>query len=142
MREHVRNTAAELKLPFGEREKTYNSRLAQELGKWAEEKGQGDPFHRAVFKAYFADTKNIAKIPVLVDLAGSVGLDRKEAGTVLSSRAYRDSVDADWSLSAAKGITSIPTFMLNQYKLVGAQPYEMLERLMEVSGVRKKNEVE
>ncbi len=141
MRERVRNTAAQLKLPFAEREKTYNSRLAQELGKWAEEKGRGDPFHRAVFQAYFAEAKNIAKIPVLVELAGSVGLDPVAVREVLASRAYREAVDADWSLSAARGITAVPTFMLNQYKLVGAQPYEMLERLMEVNGVGKKSEM-
>lgn len=32
-------------LPFGERTMTYNSRLAQELGKWAEEMDAGDCFH-------------------------------------------------------------------------------------------------
>jgi predicted DsbA family dithiol-disulfide isomerase len=31
------------------RKKTYNSRLAQELGKWAETKGKGDEYHDAVF---------------------------------------------------------------------------------------------
>ncbi|MCP4688650.1 MAG: hypothetical protein GY859_11410, partial [Desulfobacterales bacterium] len=31
----LRETAADLGLPFGSRGKSYNSRLAQELGKWA-----------------------------------------------------------------------------------------------------------
>jgi hypothetical protein len=31
----LKKVAEELGLPFGERKKTYNSRLAQELGKWA-----------------------------------------------------------------------------------------------------------
>jgi len=49
-------------------------------------------------------------------------------------------VDADWSLSQEKGITAVPTFVMNQDKLVGAQPYEMLERLMEANGVKRRSE--
>jgi predicted DsbA family dithiol-disulfide isomerase len=39
---------------------TYNSRLAQELGKWVETRGKGDQYHDAVFQAYFVDGKNLA----------------------------------------------------------------------------------
>jgi predicted DsbA family dithiol-disulfide isomerase len=77
MMRRLRKTAADLRLPFGQRERTYNSRLAQELGLWAESKSKGDVFHMAVFKAYFVDGKNIAKIPVLLDLAASVSLAKK-----------------------------------------------------------------
>jgi len=48
--------------------------LAQEMGKWAEEKGKGDEFHDAVFRTYFADGKNIAKKDVLLEMAKKVGL--------------------------------------------------------------------
>ena len=60
MMRHLKKTAADLGLPFGKREKTYNSRLAQELGLWAESKNKGDEFHAAAFRAYFVDGKNIA----------------------------------------------------------------------------------
>jgi len=140
MMHNLRKTAADLGLPLGERKKTYNSRLAQELGLWAESKNKGDAFHTAAFKAYFVDGKNIGKIPVLVDLAASVELPREEAAAVLATRAFKAAVDADWSLSQEKGITAVPTFVMNQDKLVGAQPYEMLERLMEANGVKRRSE--
>ena len=133
----LKNKAAELGLPLGERKKTYNSRLAQELGIWAESKNRGDAFHMAAFKAYFVDCKNIAKIPVLLDLAASAGLLREEAETVLSTRAFKDAVDEDWAISKAMGVTAVPTFVINQDKLVGAQPYETLEKFMAVNGVKK-----
>jgi len=38
----LKNAADAEGLPWGTRKMTYNSRLAQELGKWAEEKGRGD----------------------------------------------------------------------------------------------------
>ena len=133
----LRNKAAELGLPLGERKKTYNSRLAQELGIWAESKNRGDAFHMAAFKAYFVDCKNIAKIPVLLDLAVSAGLPREEAEAVLSTRAFKDPVDEDWAISKAMGVTAVPTFVINQDKLVGAQPYETLEKFMAANGVKK-----
>ena len=101
---------------------------------------KGDVFHMAAFKTYFVDGKNIAKIPVLVDLAASVELPGKEAAEVLETRAFKAAVDADWNLSREKGITAVPTFVMNQDKLVGAQPYEMLAKLMEAHGVKKRKE--
>ena len=134
----LKTKAAELGLPFGERKKTYNSRLAQELGIWAESKNRGDAFHMAAFKAYFVDGKNIAKIPVLLDLTASAGLPHEEAATVLSTRAFKEPVDEDWAISKAKGVTAVPTFVINQDQLVGAQPYEILEKCMSVNGVKRK----
>jgi predicted DsbA family dithiol-disulfide isomerase len=139
MKDHVKKAADESGLPFVDREKTFNSRLAQELGKWAEGKEKGDPFHHAVFKAFFADGINIAKIPALMDIAASVGLPREESGAVLVKRAFKADVDEDWSLSQKNGITAVPTIVMNNERLVGAQPYEMLERFMEVNGVKKRS---
>jgi predicted DsbA family dithiol-disulfide isomerase len=134
----LKKVAGELGLPWGERTMTYNSRLAQELGKWTESKGKGDEFHDAVFRAYFADGKNIATADVLTGLATAVGLPAKEAGETLQTRAFRESVDADWALSARWGISAVPTFMLDRQTLVGAQPYEALEKLLLDNGVNRK----
>ena len=74
MMTRLRKVANEVGLPLGKRERTFNSRLAQELGKWAESEGKGYQFHNAVFRAYFVDGKNIGKTPVLVDIAESLSL--------------------------------------------------------------------
>lgn len=138
MMTRLREVADEAGLPLGKREKTFNSCLAQELGKWAESKGKGDLFHNAVFRAYFVDGKNIGKIPVLAELAGSVGLPAEEAREVLESRAFKQAVDQDWSRSHAMGVTAVPTFVMNSQTAVGAQPYEALEQLIKASGVRRR----
>ena len=138
MKLHLKNTAEQFGLPFGDRKKTFNSRLAQELGLWAESKNRGDEFHKAAFRAYFAEGKNIAKAPVLLELAETAGLPRHEAQWVLDSRAFKPQVDEDWTLSREKGIKAVPTFIINGHRVVGAQPYEKLERLMEESGIKKR----
>ena len=138
MRDRVKQAADEAGLPFADRLKTYNSRLAQELGKWAESNDKGDLFHRAIFKAYFADCVNIAKIPVLVEIAESVGLPREEAESVLLKSTFKAEVDEDWMVSQKNGITAVPTFIMNKDRLVGAQPYEALEKIMDANGVKKR----
>jgi predicted DsbA family dithiol-disulfide isomerase len=134
----LRKVAQELGLPLGDRQKTYNSRLAQELGKWAEEKGKGEEFHNAVFRAYFVDGINIAKIEELASLAKTVGLSEQEAKKVLEVRTHKEAVDSDWKRSRQLGITAVPTFVINQKAAVGAQPYEVLEQFLEENKIKKK----
>jgi predicted DsbA family dithiol-disulfide isomerase len=121
-------------LPYGQRTRTYNSRLAQELGKWADTQPGGERLHDALFRTYFVDNKNIGDIDTLVDIASSVGLSAEAARQVLETRQFQAAVDADWQRSRAFGITGVPTFVANGRGVVGAQPYEVLERLVLVAG--------
>jgi len=135
---HLNRTAKDLGLPFGKREKTYNSRLAQELGKLAEKQGCGQQFHMAAFRAYFADGLNIGLQETLVELGTSIGLSAKQVLEVLEKRTFEEAVDKDWMRSYQLGVKAVPTFMINGMSLVGAQPYEKLVQLMEGSGVVKR----
>jgi predicted DsbA family dithiol-disulfide isomerase len=117
-------------LPYGPRTHTYNSRLAQEVAKWAETKLGGEGIHDALFKAYFVDGRNIGDLAVLVDVARSVGLPASEAADVLKERRYRASVDADWAKSREYGVTGVPTFVSGGHGVVGAQPYETLVQFL------------
>jgi predicted DsbA family dithiol-disulfide isomerase len=130
--------AREEGLPFGPRDKTYNSRLAQELGKWAESKGKGQAYHDAVFRAYFAEGRNIGKLPELLVLADSLSLPVEEARMVLEERPFKDLVDADWQRSYRMGVQAVPTFFLTGQLLVGAVPYEALEKFLIDSSVSKR----
>jgi predicted DsbA family dithiol-disulfide isomerase len=118
-------------LPFNaERNMSYNSRLAQELSKWGESQGKSDEIHDALFRAYFVDVRNIGKAEVLAKIAEENGLPADEATDVLLSRKYKDAVDDDWRRCAAYGVNAVPTFLAGRYLMVGAQPYEELERLI------------
>ena len=117
-------------MPFGDRKMTFNSRLAQELGKWAEQMGKGQAFHDAVFRAYFADGRNIAQTNILVDIAASVGLDTAEAQDVIAARTFKEAVDIDWTRAYESGVTAVPTFLMNGQTLVGAQRFKALADFM------------
>jgi predicted DsbA family dithiol-disulfide isomerase len=134
---HLARTAKDLGLPFGKREKTYNSRLAQELAKLAEMQGCGEQFHMAAFRAYFVDGLNIGLRSTLMELGTTIGLSAEQVLEVLEKRTFEEAVDQDWRRSYQLGVKAVPTFMINGMSLVGAQPYEKLVQLMEAGGVAK-----
>jgi len=126
-------------LPYGKRTHSYNSRLAQELGKWADAQPGGEAIHDALYRAYFVDSRNIGDPDILVEIAEAVGLDGAEARKVIAERRFKDAVDADWAKSHAYGVTGVPTFVAARYGVVGAQPYEALAQLVERAGAAKRS---
>ncbi len=121
-------------LPYGRRTHTYNSRLAQELGAWADTQPGGEAIHDALYKAYFVDARNIGDADVLFEIVEAVGLSVDAAREALDSGGFKDAVDADWAKSRATGVTGVPTFVAGGYGVVGAQPYEAIEKLIKEVG--------
>ena len=126
-------------LPYGKRTHSYNSRLAQELGKWADTQPGGGAIHDALYRAYFVEARNIGDPEILIEIAEKVGLDGVEARKVIAERRFKDAVDADWQKSAAYGVTGVPTFVAARYGVVGAQPSEALVQLVEKAGAAKRS---
>jgi len=117
-------------LPYGDRKMTFNSRLAQELGAWADTQPGGEAIHDALFRAYFVDGRNIGDLAVLVEIAASVGLPADQAREVIEKRIYQAAVDSDWEKSRQYGVTGVPTFVAGGSGVAGAQLYEALEQLV------------
>jgi len=125
-------------LPYARRTHTYNSRLAQELGKWADTQPGGEAIHDLLYRAYFVDGINIGDIDELIGIAESIGLSPDAAREVLETRSFSASVDADWRSSRDLGITGVPTFVAGGFGVVGAQEYNTLESLLQRAGAQAK----
>ncbi len=134
MRERLEQAMAAEGLPYGDRTMTYNSRLAQEIASWAVTQPGGDAIHDALFRAYFAEGRNIGASGVLLDVAEETGLPREEASHVLEARTHRDLVERDWQRSRQLGVTGVPTYVTAGLGVVGAQGYETLEALVRRAG--------
>ena len=134
MQAQMRARMAAEGLPYGDRKMTYNSRLAQELASWAVSQPGGEAIHDALFRAYFVDGKNIGDPDVLVEVATSVGLSADEARNVIQTGSHKAAVDADWEKSRQYGVTGVPTYIVGNRGVVGAQPYEALEELVKSPG--------
>ncbi len=130
MRDNMRNLMHEAGLPYGKRSMTYNSRLAQELGGWADTQESSEDIHDLLFKSYFVENENINDIEVLVRLADKAGLDKKEARRILEGRIFSPQINQDWERAWESGITGVPTFSSRDLFVVGCQPYEVLEKFV------------
>jgi predicted DsbA family dithiol-disulfide isomerase len=115
---------------MAERTRTYNSRRAQELGKWAETLGKGAAFRAAVYKAFFVEGSNIALQDELVRIAEVAGLPGDEARGVIADGSFVAAVDADWQRARQMGVTAVPTHICGGKRLVGFSPYEDFVRLI------------
>jgi predicted DsbA family dithiol-disulfide isomerase len=125
-------------LPYERRSHTYNSRLAQELAKWADSKPGFEAIHQALYRAYFVEGRNIGDIDVLIDIAKKVGLPEDEARTVLVERTFKDLIDLDWQKAGRYGISGVPSFVAGGTKVIGAQPYEVLAQQLRAAGAAPK----
>jgi predicted DsbA family dithiol-disulfide isomerase len=126
----LQGVAREVGVPLGERTKTFNSRRAQELGKWAELQGKGEAYRDAIYQAYFVAGRNIARPEVLTEIASAIGLAEDQARRVVLDRSYADAVDADWQRAHKLGVTAVPTLRYREQLLVGFTPYETLHRFI------------
>ena len=130
MQAQMRARMAAEGLPYGDRKMTFNSRLAQELASWAVSQPGGEAIHDALFRAYFVEGKNIGDPDVLAEIVEKVGLPLEQAREVLEKRTHKAAVDADWEKSREYGVTGVPTYVVGDRGVVGAQPYESLEELL------------
>jgi len=131
MHQRMSEEMAAENLPYGKRTHTYNSRLAQELGKWGDTTEHGDALHDALYRAYFVDGRDISNVDELVAIAAATGLEESSARAVLTERQFSAAIDADWEKSQDYGVTGVPTFAVMGMGVPGAQPYEVLQRLVE-----------
>lgn len=135
MAERLRQMAGEVGLPMNPPTLISNSRRALEAAEYAREQGKHEAFHDAVFRAYFAQGQDIGDWGVLQELAEAVDLDDAAMREAVERGAYRAAVDAQTSEARRLGITGVPTYILDNLAVVGAQPYEVFQRAMDRLGL-------
>jgi predicted DsbA family dithiol-disulfide isomerase len=121
---------------YGEGFRIVNTFRAHQLLHWAGLKEQQTELKLALFRANFTDSRNVDDPAVLVDIAGSVGLDREEAEAVLADARYGQQVREQERRWVEEGIQAVPTFLVDERFMVqGAQDSRafgrMLDRLLE-----------
>lgn len=133
--QQLEKIAASHGLTLSKRTTISDSRLAQELGKWAQTQGKLEAYHDAVYKAYFADGLDISDESVLLEITDSLHLSREDARSVLQNRRFKQAVDEDWLRSEELNIMVAPTYIFHQDRLAGSQSFEALEKLLQKNGV-------
>ncbi|MCU0511987.1 MAG: DsbA family protein [Anaerolineae bacterium] len=113
------------------------SRLALIGAKVAEQQGRGAAYHRAMFRAYWTEARDISDLDVVVAVAAAVGLEPAAFSAALRDPEMEALVDADIDRARMLQISGVPAIIFQEkYFISGAQPYEELVNI--VGYVRQK----
>ncbi len=122
----------ELGLEHGERDRTFNTRLAQELLLWAKTQEGGEAaLVPVLYRAYFVHNRNLAEESVLLDAVEEAKLDVHGARKVLRERSFSAALDQEWQRARAYQISGVPAFIAGGYQMTGFQPPKELRRFLD-----------
>lgn len=98
---------------------------AHRLIHWAGLEGRQHAVVSALFRAYFAEGRDIGDRSVLADLAQAAGMERALVARLLESGADADDIRERDSDIRARGLQGVPGFLIGRkYLVTGAQPAE------------------
>ena len=117
---------------FYEGQRIYNTFLAHQLLKWAEQEGKQSELELALFESYFSRQENVGDEATLAQVAGRVGLDEAEAAALLDDGRFAREVREHQRFWLSKGIQAVPSFVLDgRFLIPGAQNPEVFVAAIE-----------
>ncbi|MFW9784319.1 MAG: DsbA family protein [Candidatus Heimdallarchaeota archaeon] len=116
-----------LELKFSE--KLPNSRLALYISEFARKEGRFEEFYKLVLDAYWLEGKDIGDKNLLLDLAKSVGLNKKEIENYLDTDEPFKAVQQSLKEIRKYGINGVPAFIVEDRLIFGAQPYKVFKEV-------------
>lgn len=132
MHNHLQSVAADVGLTMESRDVIINSRRALGAAEYAREKGKFDEMHHALFKAHWERTARLENVDDLVEVGAGIGLDRDGLREAIEDGRYEPLIDDSRREAESVGINAIPAHVFGgRYLVVGAQPYETFERVLE-----------
>jgi predicted DsbA family dithiol-disulfide isomerase len=105
--------------------------LALQAAEFAREQNLFDPFHTALFAAYFSHGLDIGNIDVLAMITKDAGLDVGAMKQALQDGKYLPGLEAAKEEAAVRGVTGVPAFFIGDKKsVVGAQPLDVFRKAL------------
>ena len=102
------------------------AKKAAEASECADEQDKYWEYHDKLF-----ENQNALDIESLKQYAVDLGLDATTFNECLDSGTMASEVEKDFQDGVGYGVTGSPTFVINEVKVVGSQPYEMFEQIIE-----------
>ncbi|RZJ03198.1 MAG: DsbA family oxidoreductase [Brevundimonas sp.] len=131
-REMIKARAGEVgfDMRMDETSRIWNTFDAHRLLHWAGEASleKQAALKKALFTIHFTEGRNLTDAGELTRAAESAGLDRAEAGEVLTSGRYVEAVRTEQALWRSRGISSVPAVVVEgKYLISGGQPAAVFE---------------
>jgi predicted DsbA family dithiol-disulfide isomerase len=107
-----------------------NSHLSLEAAEFAREHGGFEAYHRALFRAYFEDRRDIGDVDVLCEIADANGVDSQGLRQALADERYAAEIDRITNEAREDEVLSTPTFIYEGgFRLTGAQDYAVFRSI-------------
>jgi predicted DsbA family dithiol-disulfide isomerase len=107
--------------------RTPNTFNAHRLIWWRRQAGRQDPIVEGLFRAYFAQGRDIGLEGVLAEVAVEAGMERAEVSAFLQSDDGALQVSQEEESARRAGLSGVPAFILNRRPLlIGAHPPEII----------------
>ncbi len=107
------------------------SRTAAQAARAAQEQGKFWEYHDALYQNQGSINGGTFSDEKLVDLAREIGLDAESFESGLTSGRFEPVVQRDLREAQDAGIQGTPSFTVNEQVLVGPQPLEAFEQVIE-----------
>ena len=129
--EGVNRLAASVGLQLKLHERLINSRPALQAAEFAREQRRYEPMHRELMKAYWDEGLDVSDMEVLREVAKRAGVDVAGMEAAIEENRFGDYLDARRHEAEELGINGIPAHVIaDRYLVMGAQPYDLFERVM------------
>jgi predicted DsbA family dithiol-disulfide isomerase len=138
--EGVNRMAAAVGLHLSLHERLINSRPTLQAAEFAREQSRFDAMHDELMKAYWDEGRDVSDMAVLREVAARAGVDVTGMEAAVKEDRFGDYLDARRQEAEELGITGIPAHVIaDKYLVMGAQPYDLFERVMAKVGVPKRD---
>lgn len=94
----------------------------------AADQGKYFEYQHALYAEAFGAAYNRT---ILTDLAGRIELNRDVFTQCLSDGTHRDTVESARRAAVNRGVSSTPTFFINNQKVEGNRPFEFFQQAIE-----------
>ena len=95
--------------------------------------------HHNLLHTYWDEGRDVSEIAVLREVAARTGVDVAGMEAAIAEDRFGDHLDARRSEAEELGINGIPAHVIaDRYLVMGAQPYDLFERVMAKVGVPKR----
>lgn len=112
-----------------------HSHIAAEAGECVFEQGQRKfwNFHNILFsrQSEWSGQEPEEVLNLLAQYASEAGADLENYITCMNEQRYLEEVDADFNEGVKRGVSGVPSFFINGNLLVGAQPFEVFQEVIE-----------
>lgn len=107
------------------------SQWAAEASECAADQGRFWDYHDLLYTRQKGENQGTFSKENLKGFAGELGLDVEAFAACLDSGKYAPQVQADTAFARSLGISGTPAFLVNGRPVMGAQPFETFQTLIE-----------